>query len=81
MNYFSRIHSVGPKKCTNKHNIHDALGYGHNIPTRIDACCNFHENVVDLKQNTSDLKQNTSDFLWLPLVGYLWLPSVNFPHL
>ena len=22
------------------------------IPPRIDACCNFHENVMDLEQNT-----------------------------
>ena len=22
------------------------------IPKRIDACCNFHENVMDLNQNT-----------------------------
>ena len=22
------------------------------IPSRIDACCNFHENVMDLNQNT-----------------------------
>ena len=23
------------------------------IPSRIDACCNFHENVMDLNQNTA----------------------------
>ena len=22
------------------------------IPSKIDACCNFHENVMDLNQNT-----------------------------
>ena len=37
---------------TNGQNIHDALVYGHEDPTRIDACCNFYENVMDLNQNT-----------------------------
>ena len=40
------------KRCTDGLNIHDALVCGDEIPTRIDACCNFHENVMDLNQNT-----------------------------
>ena len=30
----------------------DALTMDMKISTRIDACCNFHENVMDLNQNT-----------------------------
>ena len=46
---------LSKKKCTNGQHIHDALVYMSmdiNIPARIDAYCNFHENVMDLNQNT-----------------------------
>ena len=39
-------------KCTDWQNIHDTLVYGHEDPPRIDACCNFYENVMDLNQYT-----------------------------
>ena len=50
--FFKDTFCLSKKKCTNGQNIHDALSMDMNISTRIDACCNFHENVMDLNQNT-----------------------------
>jgi len=49
---FKDTFCLSKKKCTNRQNIHDTLVYGHEDHTRIDACCNFYENVMDLNQNT-----------------------------
>ena len=43
---------LSKKKCTNGLNIHNALSMDMKISTRIDACCNFHENLIDLDQDT-----------------------------
>ena len=48
----SCLHMILSVECTNGHKIHDTLVYTHEDPPRIDACCNFHENVMDLEQNT-----------------------------
>ena len=50
--FFKDAFCLSKKKCTNGQNIHDALSMDMNFSTRIDACCNFHENVMDLNQNT-----------------------------
>ena len=50
--FFKDTFCLSKKKCTDGQNIHDTLVYGHEDPTRIDACCNFYENVMDLNQNT-----------------------------
>ena len=50
---FKDTFCLSKKKCTDVQNIHDTLVYGHEDPTRIDACCNFCENVMDLNQNTA----------------------------
>ena len=50
--FFKDTFCLSKKKCTNGLNIHDALSMDMKISTRIDACCNFHENVMDLNQNT-----------------------------
>ena len=50
--FFKNAFCLSKKKCTNVHNIHDALSIDIKISTKIDACCNFHENVMDLNQNT-----------------------------
>ena len=41
------------KKCKNGHNIQMHLSMDIKIPSRIDACCNSHENVMVLNQNTA----------------------------
>ena len=50
--FFKDTFCLSKKKCTGGQNIHDTLVYGHEDPPRIDACCNFYENVIDLNQNT-----------------------------
>ena len=52
--FFKDTFCFSKKKCTNGQNIHDALVYAMDIKIsmRIDAYCNFHENVKDLNQNT-----------------------------
>ena len=49
--FFKDTFCLSKKKCTNGQIIHDALSMDINISTRIDACCNFHENVMDFHQN------------------------------
>ena len=49
---FKDTFCLSKEKCTNGLNIHDALSIDMKISTRIDAFCNFHENVMDLNQNT-----------------------------
>ena len=50
--FFKDTFCLSKKKCTNGLNIHDALSMDMKISTRIDACCNFHKNVMDFNQNT-----------------------------
>ena len=53
--FFKDTFCLSKKKCTNGQNIHDAVMHWSmdmKIPTRINACCNFYENVMDLNQNT-----------------------------
>ena len=50
--FFKDTFCLSKKKCTDGQNFHDTLVYGHEDPIRIDACCNFYENVMDLNQNT-----------------------------
>ena len=50
--FFKDTFCLSKKKCTNGQDIHVALSMDMNISTRFDACCNFHENVMDLNQNT-----------------------------
>ena len=46
---FKDTFCLSKKKCTNGH---DALAMDIKIFTRIDACSNFHANVMDFNQNT-----------------------------
>ena len=50
--FFKDSFCLTKKMCTNGLKIHDALTMDMKIFTRIDACCNFHENVMDLNQNS-----------------------------
>ena len=50
--FFKDTFCLSKEKCTDGQNIHDTLVYGLEDPTRIDASCNFYENVMDLNQNT-----------------------------
>ena len=50
--FFKDIFCLSKKKCTNGQKFHDTLSVDMKIPTRIDACCKFHENLIDLDQNT-----------------------------
>ena len=50
--FFKDNFCLSKKKCTNGQKFHDTLSVDMKIPTRIDACCNFHEKVMDLNQNT-----------------------------
>ena len=50
--FYKDTFCLSKKKCTNGLNIHDALSMDDmKISTRIDACCNFHENVMNLNKN------------------------------